>query len=51
MNVLQPVVHIVDDDASFLDAMSRLLRASGFLVKVFSTAGEFLKQHDDEVAG
>src|SRR5664279_5340896 len=49
--VLQPVVHIVDDDASFLDAVSRLLRASGFLVRVFSSASEFLEQHDNDLPG
>jgi FixJ family two-component response regulator len=51
MNALRPVVHIIDDDASFLDAVSRLLRASGFLVKAFSSASEFLEQHDNDVAG
>ena len=51
MNVLQPVVHIIDDDASFLDAVSRLLRASGFLVKTFSSASEFLEQHDNDLPG
>jgi FixJ family two-component response regulator len=35
-------VYIVDDDASFLAAMARLLRASGFDVKTFPSAREFL---------
>ena len=35
-------VFIVDDDASFLSAVSRLLRAAGFDVKTFSSAAEFL---------
>jgi len=30
MNETAPIVHFVDDDASFLIAISRLLRASGF---------------------
>ena len=51
MNALRPVVHIIDDDTSFLDAVSRLLRASGFLVRAFSSAGEFLEQHDNDVGG
>jgi len=34
----------VDDDASFLKAVSRLLRASGFVVKTFSSAADFLPQ-------
>ena len=39
-----PTVHIVDDDESFLAATSRLLRASGFTVKTFASATEFLAQ-------
>ena len=39
-----PVIHVVDDDASFLKAVSRLLRASGFTVKTFNSAPEFLSQ-------
>ena len=35
MSTAAPIVHIVDDDASFLAATSRLLRASGFAVKTF----------------
>ena len=39
MSKTLPVVHIVDDDASFLAATSRLLRASGFAVKRFCVGG------------
>jgi FixJ family two-component response regulator len=39
-----PTVHVVDDDASFLAATSRLLRASRLQVKTFSSAKEFLTQ-------
>ncbi len=46
MTVPAPTVHIVDDDASFLSATSRLLRASGFAVKVFDSASAFLEQRD-----
>ena len=42
MTASEPIVHIVDDDASFLAATSRLLRASGFAVKTFASATEFL---------
>ena len=38
MTTTAPTVHIVDDDASFLAATSRLLRASGFAVKTFASA-------------
>jgi len=45
----EPTVHVVDDDASFLNAMSRLLRASGFLARTYSSAHEFLAEpHGDE---
>jgi len=42
-----PVVHVVDDDASFLTAVSRLLRAAGYEVRTFSKAEEFLAQLAD----
>jgi FixJ family two-component response regulator len=37
-----PTVFVVDDDASFRTAVSRLLRAAGHQVKVFSSASEFV---------
>jgi FixJ family two-component response regulator len=36
-----PTVHIVDDDKSFLIAMSRLLRASGYATRTYASAREF----------
>jgi FixJ family two-component response regulator len=45
-----PVVHIVDDDASFLVAVARLLKASGYAVRTFSSAAEFLA-HVGDAAG
>jgi len=36
------IIHIVDDDASFLRAVSRLIRAAGHAVKTFSSAADFL---------
>ena len=44
MNEAAPIVHLVDDDSSFLTAASRLLRASGFAVKTFAAARDFLAQ-------
>ncbi|MDM0012181.1 response regulator [Variovorax sp. J22P168] len=35
-------VYVVDDDASFLTATSRLLRASGFEVEAFGASSDFL---------
>jgi len=42
-----PVVYVVDDDGSFLIGLSRLLRASGYSVKTFSSGQEFLDQLAD----
>jgi two-component system, LuxR family, response regulator FixJ len=51
MNATEPIIHLVDDDASFLAAISRLLRASGFTVKTFSSASDFLEQRDTNAPG
>ena len=40
----EATVHVVDDDKPFLVAMSRLLRASGFLARTYSSAREFLAE-------
>ena len=44
MSSAVPVIHVVDDDPSFLGAVSTLLRASGFEVKTFRSATEFLSR-------
>ena len=46
-----PLVHLVDDDASFLKAASRLLRASGFTVTTFDSAAALLAQVSPETRG
>jgi len=46
-----PIVRIVDDDASFLTAVARLLRASGFAVKTFASAAEFLARPELDTPG
>jgi FixJ family two-component response regulator len=51
VNAPIPIVRIVDDDASFLTAVSRMLRASGYTVKTFASAAEFLSQPELEVPG
>lgn len=51
MTAIVPIVHLVDDDASFLTATSRLLRASGFAVEAFVSAADFLARRDGEAAG
>ena len=39
-----PVVHLVDDDASFLRAIARLLTAHGFQVSTYDSATDLLAQ-------
>ena len=46
-----PVVHLVDDDASFLKAASRLLQASGYTVRTFASAAALLAQVTPETRG
>jgi two-component system response regulator FixJ len=47
MTETPPVLHVVDDDTSFLAAISRLLRGAGYVVRTFSSAEEFLAQVSD----
>lgn len=51
MNAPSPTVYLVDDDVSFLTATSRLLRASGFAVKTFLSASDFLAQSVADAPG
>lgn len=46
-----PVVHLVDDDASFLRATSRLLGAAGFAVRTYSSPSEFLADRRGDMPG
>lgn len=46
-----PTIFLVDDDASFLRATSRLLRADGFAVKTFASAADFFAERDQDAAG
>lgn len=45
------MVFLVDDDASFLTAVARLLRAGGYAVKTYGAAEEFLKNPPPDVPG
>ena len=38
----KPIIHLIDDDGQFQIAVSRLLRASGYEVQTYNSAGEFL---------
>jgi FixJ family two-component response regulator len=41
----RPIVFVVDDNASLLRALSRLLTMAGYAVETFASAPEFLAQH------
>ena len=43
MPLATPIVYVVDDDASFLTAVTRLLRAGGYEVRAFDSAARFLQ--------
>lgn len=51
MNAISPIVHIVDDDVSFLKAISRLLAASGFTVSAHASADDFFVHLDNDAPG
>ena len=46
-----PVIHVVDDDELFQAAISRLLRATGYRVRTYANAGDFLLAHFDDAPG
>ncbi len=47
----RPIVHVVDDDPSFLRAVSRRLRLAGMQVMAFSSVADFLASLGVEVPG
>ena len=51
MSEKAPVVHVVDDDPSFRTAISRLLRAAGYEVRVYGSAGDFLLEPPADGSG
>lgn len=48
---MKPVVHVVDDDESFLRSMSRLLQAAGYAVRTYDSAADFTARVDAEAPG
>jgi FixJ family two-component response regulator len=48
---VKQVVHVVDDDESFLRSMSRLLQAAGYEVRTYGSADEFAARFDAETPG
>jgi FixJ family two-component response regulator len=51
MNVADPVIRVVDDDEAFRTAISRMLRAAGYEVRAYASAGDFLLSEEDSRPG
>lgn len=49
--MMAPIVHVVDDDASFRMAIARLLRASGYQVALYESATQLLERQTSVEAG
>jgi FixJ family two-component response regulator len=44
-------VFLVDDDASLLSALERMLKAAGYAVRSFPSPSQFLAEHDSNIPG
>ena len=51
MSAPAPVVRVVDDDEAFRTAITRLLKAGGYDVQAYSSAGDFLLEEEDSRPG
>jgi FixJ family two-component response regulator len=51
MSVDPPIVFVIDDDASVLRGVKRLLRSAGFTTETFASAPEFLERYDSNASG
>jgi FixJ family two-component response regulator len=51
MASLQPLIHLIDDDATVLRALGRLLASAGDRVEAHSSAEAFLQRHDPKIPG
>jgi len=51
MSAEEPTVFIVDDDASVLRSLQRLLRSAGWTTEAYDSAEEFLRLRDRGAAG
>jgi RNA polymerase sigma factor (sigma-70 family) len=47
----QPIVFLLDDELPVVTALARVLQASGFAVRCWTSAAEFLEAHDAEAPG
>ena len=51
MNLQQPLIHVVDDDELIRTALTNLLNAAGYQVRVYASATEFLLAVPDDGSG
>lgn len=51
MTTTVPKIHVIDDDDSVRQAVSRLLKAAGYEVQGYATSGEFLMTEMDSTPG
>jgi RNA polymerase sigma factor (sigma-70 family) len=51
MSAPTPVVRVVDDDEAFRTAITRLLKAGGYDVRAYSSAGDFLLEEEESRPG
>jgi len=49
--IVQPIIHVVDDDADFRKSIARLLRLSGYVASQYDSAQQFLDECNQEVPG
>ena len=45
---MEAVIHLIDDDESFRKAVSRMLRAAGYEVHTYASAGDFLLSYQGD---
>jgi FixJ family two-component response regulator len=51
MGASTPVIRVVDDDQAFRTAITRLLKAGGYEVRPYGSAGDFLLEEEDARPG
>jgi RNA polymerase sigma factor (sigma-70 family) len=51
MTLRAPIIHVVDDDESLRTAVTRMLRAAGYEVRSYTSAGEFLLARPTDTPG
>jgi len=47
----EPMIYLLDDDSSFVNALSSLLQANGFATRGFTSVDDFMQGHDPDCPG